>query len=165
MATNRSYTPATTRLLAEYLANHFPHARIFQEFHLTEPNDVAVKQAGGNVSPRFGGTIIGYPDAAVIADNHVALWEAKATLNYAAVGQIEGYGEAWKRSVEARKYPGYQVTLHILAARDNPAVREFAMSKGIDVVVYAPDWFAASYNRKAAEHESVKGTQAVTNAG
>jgi len=159
VATNRSYTPLTSRLLSEYLAAHYPGARIFQEYHLTLPNEAAVQAAGGRVSPRFGGTIVGYPDAAVFLANEVQLWEAKATLSFAAIGQIEGYGAAWHNSVESRFAPGLPVTLHILAAIDNPGVRAVAEAKGIDVVIYSPPWFAAAINRRAAEHLTVGGTQ------
>jgi len=159
VATNRSYTPLTSRLLSEYLAAHYPGARIFQEYHLTLPNEAAIARAGGRVSPRYGGTIIGYPDAAVFLPGEVQLWEAKAALSFAAIGQIEGYGASWHASVEARFAPGLPVTLHILAATDNPGVRAVAEAKGIQVVIYNPPWFATAVNRRTAEHLTVGGTQ------
>lgn len=144
LSVNRSYTPRTTRLLAEFLAQHYPDAKIIQEFHLTQLNPAARAQIGAGVKPRAGGTILGYPDAAVITPGEIMLWEAKDVLNGAAIGQIESYGELYRMSYEATTYGGLPVSLHLLVAIDNPNLHSQAASKGISIAVYNPPWYAAS---------------------
>lgn len=150
---NRGYTPRTSRLLREYLVATYPHAQRIAEYHLTQGNPSAIAAAAGKVSPRFGGQTLGYPDAAVITPDEVQLWEAKDYLTGAAVGQIEAYGLLWPISVEAGEYPDHRLTLHILAARDNPPARQMAQARGIEVVIYAPQWYMDSQARVAAAAE------------
>lgn len=147
---NRSYTPRTTRLLAEYLAQTYPHARIFQEFHLTAPNPEAVAAAGAGVSTRFGGTIMGFPDAAVVLSHEIQLWECKDSLTTLAIGQILAYGHMYRQSVESRSYPDHVLTLHLLVARDNPAMQGWAAQHGVEVAVFRPAWYDASLLRSAS---------------
>lgn len=141
---NRGYTPRTTRLLREYLATHYPNATRIAEFHLTKPNPGAIARAGGDVSQRFGGEVMGYPDALVVLPHEVQLWEAKDSLTGAAIGQIEAYAMLWPLSVESAQYAGLPLTLHILAARAGQHYIEMAAAKNIDVVIYAPAWYVSS---------------------
>lgn len=144
---NRGYTPRTTRLLREFLALHYPGATRIGEFLLTKPNPEAIARAGGNVSPRFGGTPMGRIDGVVVLPHEVQIWEAGDVVTGAKIGQLEAYGQLWPLSVESRAYEGRKVTLHLLAARDNPLVRAQAEAKGIDVQIYTPAWYTASQTR------------------
>lgn len=141
---NRTYTPRTTRLLAEYLAVTYPHAKVFQEMHLTRVNPAAVAAAGKGVSPRFGGVTMGFADAAVILPLEVGLWEAKDRLTQAGISQLASYGLLWPLSYESTLYPGSLLTLHLLCANDDSTMHENAVNQGVSVVVYAPAWYTAS---------------------
>lgn len=146
---NRSYTPRTTRLLSEWLAMQYPHALIIQEFHLTEANPSAVAAAGGKVSRRFGGRILGYPDAAVVLPGRILLWECKDSLTPQAIGQIESYGHLYAQSVEASEHQGVAVELHLLVARATQPMLDLAASHGIIVTIYDPAWYGESKLRAA----------------
>jgi hypothetical protein len=141
---NRTYTPRTSRLLSEYLAHTYPTARVVQEMHITRPNPEAIAKAGGKVSPLFGSTILGYADAAVILPAEVQLWEAKDAPSGAAIGQLLQYGRWWPTSYEGSQNSTRVLTLHLLVATDRPEISAAARADGIEVVVYAPAWFATS---------------------
>lgn len=153
---NRSYTPRTTRNLAEYLAGAFPNATRISGLHLTKANPAAIAAAGGDVSPRFGSTPLGWIDGVVVTPGEVALWESGDILTTAKIGQLEGYAHLWPQSVEAELYPNREVTLHMLVARDNPTLHALAASKGIEVVVRNPPWYQASQQSVAANAESAR---------
>lgn len=148
-AVNRTYTPRTTRLLSEYLALTYPNAKVIQELHLTAVNAAAVAAAGAGVSPRFGSTIMGYADAAVILPGRVLLWEAKDRPTASGVGQLVGYGQLWRLSHESTLYPDSALSLHLLVAHDVPNLSASARVQGIEVVVYDPAW----YEESSAESE------------
>ena len=151
---NRTYTPRTSRLLSEYLAANYPSAQVIQEMHLTLPNPGAVARAGGRVSPLFGSTILGYADAAVILPGEVQLWEAKDAISGAAMGQLEQYARWWPEAYESTQFPNRQLTLHLLAANDNPVLRAVAQGKGISVVVYKPGWYDQSVQGALRDSEA-----------
>lgn len=149
---NRTYTPRTTRLLSEYLAQTYPTATIIQEFHLSAPNPAALAAAGPGVSPRFGSTIMGYADAAVILPGEVAFFEAKDRPTASGIAQLVGYGQLWPMSHESTLYPDHKLTLHLLVAHDVPTLSASARTQGITVVVYDPPWYDASVS--ASERNS-----------
>lgn len=141
---NRTYTPRTTRLLSEYLAQTYPTAKIIQELHLTAVNAAAVASAGPGVSPRFASTIMGYADAAVILSGEVAFYEAKDRPTASGIAQLVGYGNLWPLSHESTLYPAHKLTLHLLVAHDVPTLSATARDQGIEVVVYDPAWYDQS---------------------
>jgi hypothetical protein len=140
---NRTYTLRTTRLLSEYLAQNFRGAKIITGFRLGSLDPALLAQVVNKAKPGLAGVTRGYVDAVVVSEGAVTLWEAKNQLNYAALGQLEGYLAEWPNTPEAAPYAGMPTSGALLVAYSDPNIAAVAAAKGLQVVEYRPGWYVA----------------------
>ena len=86
-----------------------------------------------------------YADAAVETDTGVEVWEAKAVLTGAGIGQLMEYAIAWPESPDDHEFAGMATTLKIVTAVARPTALRLAASVGIEVHIYTPAWIVAEF--------------------
>lgn len=144
LTANRTYTLRTTRLLSEYLAAYYSSATKIFEYRLGALNPQILATLAPGVKPGAAGITRGYVDALVVLPQEVQLWEAKNKVSDAAIGQLQGYAAEAPASVGWAQYAMKKLTLHLLAAYDDPGAHQRATAAGIEVVIYNPPWYSAS---------------------
>jgi len=73
-------------------------------------------------------------------DNVLYVCEAKMKPNYGAIGQLEGYLDLIDKTPEFSFFLSYPKKGILLTTYEDPEIKRYAESKGIQYVVYAPDW-------------------------
>ena len=144
---NRTYNAWTTRLLAEWLAKTYPQISVQNEVKLG-PIDVG-GVASGTVSVANGvaSNKRGRIDALGWDALTIYLVEAKPLLNGGALGQIEQYLRLLPATPELQSLMGRAVRPILLCAVDDAATHAEATARGIEVVIYHPDWWDATIGK------------------
>jgi hypothetical protein len=162
---NRTYLKRNNRNLREYLEQAYPGIRYikhsggartpltvpaagdppvaYPRLPLIVPNPGAVGRAGGDVSPQYGGLVMGHVDAVVVHHGKVQLWDSRDALTATAIRQLEGYCRLWPASYAGVSVDDLRVSKHLLVANDRPAMARPLADSGIVLHVSKPAWYAA----------------------
>lgn len=81
---------------------------------------------------------LGYPDKILLLPGEVIIIEGKIKPTTAAVGQLEFYGQQFLETPGFDVYRDFKKRLILLTPIDDPVVRAYAESKGIEYIVYKP---------------------------
>ncbi len=151
LLTNRSYNAWTTRLLAEWIAINLPHASAQNEVKLGPLVETGVSTPTASIAAGISSNARGRIDALCWDATSVYLIEAKPRASHAAVGQLVGYVRMFPLTPELSSLLGHILKPILLVAQDDPMAREYAASVGVDVEVYAPDWWTAQVGKVQAQ--------------
>ena len=147
MAGNRQYTSRERRLLSEFLALHRAKNRKILNFRLgAQAFRTGAPMPAGVPEAAYQNTRM-YSDAAVENNGIVELWEAKAVLTGAGIGQLMEYAIAWPESPDDHEFAGMATTLKIVTAVARPTALRLAASVGIEVHIYTPAWIVAEFEQ------------------
>lgn len=134
------HTPRESRLLSEFLAAHYPRARIQLQPRL------------GQVKPELGGEIMTwselrmlgvwrrYPDAILLLHNRVIVIEASLKPNPGKISLLQLYGRLFPQTEEFRPFWNFPVELLLVWAMPDVATEALARASGVRVAVYQPPW-------------------------
>lgn len=100
---------------------------------------------------RNAGVLRVFPDAILIEDGKVVIVEAKTKPDTRALGQIELYADLFPATPEFYFAKDFPIRKVLLTTRDDMVLRPFAEKKGIDYVVYLPDWLRVILEARALE--------------
>lgn len=81
---------------------------------------------------------LGYPDKILLLPGEVIIIEGKIKASTAAIGQLEFYGSQFLETPGFEVYRDFKIRLILLTAVEDPAVRSYAESKGIEYIVFKP---------------------------
>jgi len=89
-----------------------------------------------------------YVDAIFIKDGVVYLLEAKLKPTTSEAGKLEYANEVFDQTPDFKAIAHLPRRMIFLTTRDDPLIREFYERKGIQYVVYCPEWI-----KEVLEHE------------
>jgi len=120
------------RLLNEWLA----------EFHPTDLQWRRVRLGAIPTKRKGREFLVGlrWCDAIYIKDDIVHIVEAKIKPDLGVIGQLEHYHDLFYRTPEFSQYKDKQVQLVLLTAWPDLEVKALCMKKGIEYVLYQPEW-------------------------
>jgi hypothetical protein len=143
--------PAETRLLSEYLAEHYFGREIHTHFRVgqtppytsADPNDVG-EVAAARSANRWVDAIVAPPPELVVIE--ATMWRADQK-----VSQLQGYLLLLKSTPEYAAWAGYPVHPVLLTAQDDPVAHHLCDRAHIDYVFWEPPWigeFHAVYSER-----------------
>ena len=94
-----------------------------------------------------------FPDKILIEDKVVLIVEGKLAPDSRAIGQLELYAELFPKTPEFDFAADLPIRKILLTTRDDPTLRPFAESRGIEYVIYLPEWVKIILDERARERE------------
>lgn len=126
------------RFVNEWLATFHPNALQWRRVRLgTVP---LVEHA------RLYRVTLRFADAIFLEDDVVHIVEAKLRKQAEAMGQLELYRELYRKTPEFSMFQDKQVKLILLTPRTDEDLNNLAAMKGIQVVVFTPEWLKGVNN-------------------
>jgi hypothetical protein len=153
-ARNRRYTPAETRLLAEWIAERRPNVEvrthvfvgpIGADYGKMEYDPTTYAMLG--VRRRWADAIVLYPDRTEIV-------EAKIVPDVTVIAQLSLYMQIFPATDEYRDRRALPVTGRIVSAVSDPALVRLIQQAGLTAEVYHPAWtddYLATMNARHAQ--------------
>ena len=140
---NRTWQPAETRLVAEYLAIHYPDARTLQRVRVGR---IPSELPDGGLSPAelaMLGVWRRWVDAVVFDGLTVLLIEASIRPNPGKVSQLDLYMRLFPATPEFADYRAADLRGRLVFAMEDPVVCGLAAERGYTVAVFRPPWVDA----------------------
>ena len=122
------------KLVNEWLALHHPNALQWRRVRLG-PLPLVDQQNLYKVTLRW-------VDAIFFEDDKVHIVEAKLKPSPTAIGQLELYKRLFKETPEFSQYFDKEIKLIFLTTYEDKYVKDMCIDKGIDYVVYVPEWLS-----------------------
>jgi hypothetical protein len=139
-ATNRTWQPAETRLVAEYLAVHYPDKRALQRVRVGR---IPSELPQGGLSPeelRMLGVWRRWVDAVVFDGPTVLLIEAAIRPDPGDISQLDLYMRLFPTTPEFSDVRPADLRGGLVYAIDDPPVRSLARDRGYTVAIFRPPW-------------------------
>lgn len=137
---NRTYTPAETRLLAEYLVEKFPHVRTLQHVRVGPIDSYSQIPDLTEAESRMLGVWRRYVDALVFQPGHVLVVEATIFPEPGYVSRLIHYCRLFPQTPEFEEFRRFPVRGLLVAAVHDPTTAAMAEEFGVDYDEYRPPW-------------------------
>jgi hypothetical protein len=136
----KAYQQRERLLVQQFVFERYPHAIKFFNMRM------------GNLLPFFEGKVQSvenadmikvwrkFADAVVVTENEIIVIEAKIVARVETIGQLEMYGKLVEETPELQRFLPKKVRLVLVAVVVDPYLVREAEAKGIEVVLYRPDW-------------------------
>jgi hypothetical protein len=138
----RTRTPASTRMLQEWVGLRYPGAQVWYELRLGPTSRDLI---GVTVSPNLEAMLRvanWYADAVIYDGNELVLVEAKIEPNPSALGQVLWYYQLIRTTPVLSTYATAPVVPVVLFGEDDATLNAWVRSMGIRVELYTPPWIA-----------------------
>lgn len=137
----KTYEARERRLCYEWVVEKHPTALQWRNVRLGElPKGEAVY-----------GVVRRFADIIFYDDDVIHIVEASIRPDILKIAQLEMYGRLFPQTPEFTLFKDKAVKLIFLTTLEDKAVREEAERKGIEYVVYRPDWVTEYWEAKMAE--------------
>lgn len=120
------------RLVNEYLWEHYKDKPQWKRVRLGQVND---KEQAALYS-----VTLRWVDAVVLDGEQLILIEAKVKPDLGAMGQLEEYSKLIRLTPEFSQYSSFPHKLIIVTTRADLNMMKSSVERGIEYVIYAPDW-------------------------
>ena len=101
-----------------------------------------------NETAKEFGVIRRWADAIIKVGGELIIIEAKFSPEFGGLGQLDAYSELLSRTPEFQEFKGFPVRLIYLTTREDADVSVAATGKGIEYIVFRPDWVDAEEKRR-----------------
>ncbi len=128
------------RLVAEYLAIHFPGARIMIDVRLGVLPDAGTNGPYPNMPPGLFSAWRRWADALVFTGDEVIIVEGKIRPDVGVIGQLELYMKLVPKTAELRDLLTRPLVALLVTAVDDPALAELCRDKNFRYATFRPDW-------------------------
>jgi len=128
----REYRPLESKLVYEWVGKEYPKALQWRRVRL-----------GPRLKGKEGamyGVIRRWADLVFKDDNTIYIVEAKIRPDVGALAQLELYCQLFPKTPEFSEFALLPIKLIFLTSIDDKEARRLAKDKGIDFVVYSPQW-------------------------
>ena len=128
-------------LVEEWLSRRYPNVATLGRIRLGPTRATVV---GVELTPEHQAMLSvlnWYPDALILAPGEALIVEAKLEAKPRAIGEVLFYRHLLYATPELQQFMPLNVTPAVLFAQDDPAIRAFAHSLGVQVEIYTPQWF------------------------
>lgn len=138
--------PWSTMLLREWAARRYPGVPLIEQLRLGPTESTLNGQSVSPAMQRMLAVYNWYADGVLVLDDQVLCIESKLRATPTAISQVEFYLQQMIRTADLQKYMSRPFVPVVLWAVDDPAVSNFARSRGIRVEVYTPPWIEEYLN-------------------
>jgi len=140
----RKTEPREDRLLAEYLAKHYPRDRVLFRVRLgsppISPGVVPLDAAEKKILKNWAR----WADALVITKTDLILIEAEIIPTPGIVSTLQLYKNLLLGDSDYKDILHLPVTMRAVWAFDDPSMRAIAHRNGVEVVIFGPPWVRES---------------------
>ena len=136
----KKWAPREHRLVAEYVATHYPNARVFFRPRIGSPPPELAARLGPELAHRMLKSWYKYPDAIVITKDKLIIVEGKIHRPETAIGQLLEYAELVRKSPEFAQFSDKELELQLVTPWKRDSLKVVCDKFGVKYVVFAPDW-------------------------
>lgn len=129
-----------TRLVAEYMASHFPVGAYATNVALGPPLPGTVEELGLEKALRTSRPYRMKVDGLAWPDNELVLVEGKVWRPFDGLAKLPIYRDLVPQSPDLRAYQGRRLVLQLVTPWSTEPILELARSYGVQVVIYRPEW-------------------------
>jgi len=129
-----------TRLLSEYLAARWTHARILIQPRVGLLNPEGESKNVSWAELRFMGIWRRYPDAVCITPRRVTIIETSLKPNPAKISLLELYRDLWLVTEDYAEFRSLPVDLLMVWSLPDTATEALARRHGVAVEIFRPAW-------------------------
>ena len=138
--TYRTWRPAESRLLAEWLATRWSDRRTITRVRVGKVHPSLVQPDMSEAEIAAAGVWRRWVDAVIIDPPTIRLVEASIAPNPGKVSQLELYVRLWPLTPEYSEYRDWPVVGLLVSAVEDGMVRTLAVERGLMYEVYTPPW-------------------------
>jgi len=139
---NRTWTPAETRLIAEYLAARWPGRRTMQRVRVGRLHPDLVVPGISEEEQQSLGVWRRWVDAVIFDPPRILLVEGAIKPDPGDVSQLELYMHLWPTTPEFVEFQDWPVQGLLVYAIDDPIIRRLAGARGFLLEIFSPPWIA-----------------------
>jgi len=136
----RDWEPREMRLVAEYLAKHYPGYETLTRVRLGSVREDLVSSEFTEAELRAVGVWRRWADAVVVMPDRLVLIEAKIRPSPGDISQLELYEHLLPFTPELADHKHKRIEKVLLWALNDEVVAAMARQRGIRVVMFKPSW-------------------------
>lgn len=136
----RTYAPREMRLVSEYIAKTYPGESFKMNVRLGSLHPRLQGRFLSEAEQRMVGVFRRYADGLIFLQNEVILIEAAIRPQPGKISILELYKRLIPMTPDLAEIKDKPVRMVLLCAIDDPVMTQLAREKGIEVVMFRPQW-------------------------
>jgi len=136
----REYSPREMRLVADFIAKHYPKAHWKSNVRLGMHHPQLHAEFLSEAEQRMVGVFRRYADAIIFESDKIILIEAAILPQPGKVSTLEMYKMLIPSTPELSKFKDLPIEMVLLCAINDPFLTTLAREKGIEVVMFRSAW-------------------------